>query len=329
MCLTCPYVGCERRGHVQNHFKEFRTHRISMPLRVRANAGIASDTGNVFCHECDDYVYDPTLEAIQRSKRVILGKRKRDADAVPSMNGTDDPGTPQSTSAASSIALPPQTCKSTPLYITNLVAGLRGIQNLGNTCYMSTILQSFIHNPIVRNHYLSDTHKSNLCIRPNCIHCTITNVFTEMYSSSRSDPAIAYGPTDFITNVWKVATPFAGTDQQDSHEFLMFLLNIMHMHHLSEDTDVDEKRCKCLAHQVFGGESQSQVTCNGCGKVNRKVEMMFDIGLQIHGKPKIVLNLGNGKKNGSTKDSPVSPSSTGSSDSDSSASQTLQDCLDK
>lgn len=199
---------------------------------------------------------------------------------------------------------------------------------------MSTILQSLVHNPIVRNHYLSDSHKANLCTRQNCVHCTINTVFANMYSSTRTDPASAFGPTDFITTVWKIGNTFAGTDQQDSHEFLMFLLNCMHTHHLPEDMSTkisDEKGCKCLAHQVFGGESQSQITCNGCGKVNRNVELMFDIGLQIRGKPKIVLNMNNnGKKNGSVKDSPTSPSSSaGSSDLDGSTGQTLQDCLDK
>ena len=152
-----------------------------------------------------------------------------------------------------------------------------------------------------------------------------------MYTSTRQDPAAAFGPTDFISTVWKIATNFAGTDQQDSHEFLMFLLNCMHSHHQLESPKklADERGCKCLAHQVFGGESQSQVTCSGCGKVNRKVELMFDIGLQIRGKPKVVISL-NGK-NGSVKGSPTSPSSSGgSSDTgDLSAGQSLQDCLDK
>jgi hypothetical protein len=152
-----------------------------------------------------------------------------------------------------------------------------------------------------------------------------------MYTPDRTDPAIAFGPTNFISTIWKIESTFAGTDQQDSHEFLMFLLNCMHSHHQSESPKklADERGCKCLAHQVFGGESQSQVTCSGCGKVNRKVELMFDIGLQIRGKPKIPNNL-NGK-NGSVKGSPTSPSSSaGSSDiGDISASESLQDCLDK
>lgn len=72
--------------------------------------GIDSDTGNVFCHLCDDYIYDPTLEAIQRSKRIILGKRKRDAEQVPVVNGTDA----QNSSQNSVQSIPPQTCKSIP-----------------------------------------------------------------------------------------------------------------------------------------------------------------------------------------------------------------------
>jgi hypothetical protein len=110
----------------------------------------------------------------------------------------------------------------------------------------------------------------------------------------------------------------------------------MHAHHTHPDsaaTNGDEERgCKCLAHQVFGGESQSQVTCRGCGTTNRKVEMMFDIGLQIRGKAKVVITL-NGKNNGgSVKGSPTSPSSSaGSSDTGDgmTGSQSLQDCLDK
>jgi len=157
-----------------------------------------------------------------------------------------------------------------------------------------------------------------------------------MYTSHRPDPSSAYGPTDFISTIWKIDTTFAGTDQQDSHEFLMFMLNCMHNHHTQEITlanGVDEKNCKCLAHQVFGGESQSEIKCIGCGNVNRKVELMFDIGLQIRGKSKVSLMLAgatNGK-NGSGKPSPTSPSSSaGSSDiGDISTGQTLQDCLDK
>jgi hypothetical protein len=112
MCFTCPYVGCLRKGHIARHFQDNRTHRLSM-LSSSATwlmVGIDTENGNVFCHECDDYIYDPTLEAIQRSKRIILGKRKRGRDEGSTANGADTPESSGSTSAQS-VAL--QNCKST------------------------------------------------------------------------------------------------------------------------------------------------------------------------------------------------------------------------
>ena len=74
--------------------------------------GIDCDNGNIYCHVCDDFIYDPTLQAIQRAKRVILGKRKRDAEQVPVINGTDSSSSSSDSSISAMQIVPPQTCKS-------------------------------------------------------------------------------------------------------------------------------------------------------------------------------------------------------------------------
>merc|ERR1711997_567469 len=39
--------------------------------------------------------------------------------------------------------------------------GLRGLINLGNTCFMSCIVQTLVHTPLLRDYFLSDRH---LCL---------------------------------------------------------------------------------------------------------------------------------------------------------------------
>jgi hypothetical protein len=58
--------------------------------------------------------------------------------------------------------------------------GRRGLLNLGQTCFLNVILQSFIHNPLLRNYFLSDRHNSRLCKHSDCTCCEMDNLFTEV-----------------------------------------------------------------------------------------------------------------------------------------------------
>ena len=56
---------------------------------------------------------------------------------------------------ADKISLPAFKFKDTSFF------GLRGLINLGNTCFMNCILQTFTHTPSLRDYFLSDQH---ICI---------------------------------------------------------------------------------------------------------------------------------------------------------------------
>lgn len=58
--------------------------------------------------------------------------------------------------------------------------GRRGLLNLGQTCFLNVVLQSFVHNPLLRNYFLSDKHNEKLCKSTDCTCCEMDRLFAEV-----------------------------------------------------------------------------------------------------------------------------------------------------
>ena len=76
----------------------------------------------------------------------------------------------------------------------------RGMFNLGQTCYMSVILQAMIHNPFMRNFFLASRHDTSGCAVDNCIACALTLSFADVLASEKTE---GHGPCDLLSRSWK------------------------------------------------------------------------------------------------------------------------------
>ncbi len=84
--------------------------------------------------------------------------------------------------------------------LTCITGAPRGIFNLGQTCYMSVILQAMVHNPLMRNYFLSNRHDPAECPTENCIACAMTISFTDILATEKTD---GHGPIDMLHRSWK------------------------------------------------------------------------------------------------------------------------------
>lgn len=148
--------------------------------------------------------------------------------------------------------------------------------NLGQTCFLNVVLQSFVHNPLLRNFFLSDKHNHRTCKTKDCTCCEMDNLFSEVYSGEPT----AYGPLSFLATTWRASAELAGYAQQDAHEFFITALNQIH----ATSRGSTSVSCDCIIHNTFSGQLQSEVKCERCNNVTTTVDPMLDISLELEGK---------------------------------------------
>lgn len=162
--------------------------------------------------------------------------------------------------------------------------GLRGIYNAGATCYQNVVLQSFLHNPILRNFYLSDGHASSSCQQSYCLSCAMDDMFQEFYALENTN---GYTASSILSGFWisekKAFENLVTTKEQDAHEFFQFLAEELHERNGDGERPEtgSEHTCNCIIHQTFYGKLQRATTCQNCGGVTNAVESFLDLSLGL------------------------------------------------
>ncbi|KAI8903174.1 hypothetical protein EDD86DRAFT_215534 [Gorgonomyces haynaldii] len=250
-CLKCVHFTCYT--HLNNHH-QLQTHHIYLALNHL----------QVYCAKCKDYVYHPQIDL------VLDQERKRITFAVGQLM---DPMTQQQFHQW--IATPSEQLMIQNQSTVKPCAGVRGLRNMGATCFMNTILQTMLHNPMLRAHFLMDRHNPKNCAfhGSNCMACELDALF-QSFHSDQKEP---YCPTSFLYTMWISQKHLAGYSQQDAHEFFISVLNEIHTK--CAGTNIN---CQCIIHKTFGGVLLSQIRCQACGAVSSALDPTLDISIDIN-----------------------------------------------
>ncbi|CAH8863989.1 unnamed protein product [Trichobilharzia szidati] len=117
---------------------------------------------------------------------------------------------------------------------------MRGLVNMGNTCFLNVVIQVLTHTPVLRDYLLSDLHRCTSPTRSrNCLACEMVRITQEIYK-----PVVTpFVPNNLLYAIWLHASHLAGYEQRDAHEFLITLLTLIHGHLVGEVSSRDIDVC--------------------------------------------------------------------------------------
>ncbi|OAP58553.1 hypothetical protein AYL99_07643 [Fonsecaea erecta] len=202
--------------------------------------GFAVSHKAVYCGHCNDLVYDPALLVSGGGKSSAVSSK---VNGVKRKISETNDGEDDSYLTANTSQRP---CGRT---------GVRGLFNLGETCYMNAVLQMMVHNSLLASYFLGMGHPIHTCPiskepdkkekndsddddeddgsaegsqnkeQKTCVACGMTELFSDVTMVDQPLPAHA---VNLLFASWKNIPQMSGKGQQDAQEWFMCIVDRLH-----------------------------------------------------------------------------------------------------
>ncbi|KAL0906068.1 hypothetical protein M5K25_024530 [Dendrobium thyrsiflorum] len=154
-----------------------------------------------------------------------------------------------------------------------------GLENLGNTCYLNSVLQCLTYTEPFAAYLQSGKHKSTCRAVGFCAMCALQNHVMDALQSTGK----ILRPFHLVRNLRCISRSFRNSRQEDAHEYMVNLLESMHKCCLPSGVQSESPSAyeKSLVHKIFGGQLRSQVKCMQCSYCSNKFDPFLDLSLEI------------------------------------------------
>ncbi|KAG8369648.1 hypothetical protein BUALT_Bualt14G0035500 [Buddleja alternifolia] len=177
----------------------------------------------------------------------------------------------------------------------NVAYSIRGLVNLGNTCFFNSIMQNLLAINRFRDYFF------NLDESVGTLSASMRKLFLETATEGGSRSAI--NPRSLFGSLCTKAPQFRGYQQHDSHELLRCLLDGLSTEELSAKKRIELSQASVtdpiFVDAIFGGKLSSTVSCLECGHSSTIYEPFLDLSLPVPTKkppPKKIQPVTRGKK---------------------------------
>ncbi|KAK6790208.1 hypothetical protein RDI58_014008 [Solanum bulbocastanum] len=158
---------------------------------------------------------------------------------------------------------------------------IRGLVNLGYTCFFNSIMQNLLAMNRLRDYFL----KFDGFAGP------LTTYLKQLFTDTSNEALLkeSVNPKSLFGSLCTKAPQFRGYQQQDSHELLRCLLDRLCTEELthrkqiksSQDGGKSLSSCPTFVDEIFGGRLSSTVSCLECGHTSVVYEPFLDLSLPV------------------------------------------------
>ena len=157
---------------------------------------------------------------------------------------------------------------------------IRGLRNLGNTCYLNSSLQCLFSIPSFVQALgkqlattTDDDNKSNTTTAP------LTKALVELYQELQPQHRPAKSPTEVKHRVDDTTSKFAGYQQRDAHEWMAHVVDQVHEELVvstkQETQNKDSEKVTLPTDDYFRINVQVCLTCKSCGYARYVFHLLF------------------------------------------------------